>query len=306
MAQVRPTIFPIVLLLIGLAAGAAHATGKGKKASPSACPIDGCTDQICTPGTTKSCFMASGCNGLSTCNSTGDDWGACHLISTSKRSCSTCSGGTQVCNLDGVTYGPCTSQTSCGTNDCLGKKTCTDGAWTTCSTLAKVVTCTACGSTGSTTCDSNGNYGTCTRSQTCGVAGCGGNQLCSGSTWGACVANAGTVVSCSSCQGGQATCRADGTTGSCTATAACGGPASCSGQGSHSCTDGTWTACSGCSGTGTCPTCAASSNPGSGTGACDSTCHVPGTCTGAEVCNACDDNGNGVKDEGIYCAPCQL
>src|SRR5690348_9023476 len=69
-----------------------HAGGS-KKASPQICPPEGCAP-ICQLYETRSCTTTTGCSGTSTCLFGGGvHWGPCELTSTSKRSCTSCSGG---------------------------------------------------------------------------------------------------------------------------------------------------------------------------------------------------------------------
>lgn len=76
-------------------------------------------------------------------------------------------------------------------------------------------------------------------------------------------------------------------------------PNSCSVGGTATCTDGKWGVCSGCSGLGTCTVCG-----GSTTFDCSQGCD--GACVRPEQCNQCDDDGDGVLDNGLHCAPCAL
>lgn len=76
-------------------------------------------------------------------------------------------------------------------------------------------------------------------------------------------------------------------------------PNSCSVGGTAKCSDGKWGECTGCSGVGTCTVCA-----GTATFDCSQGCQ--GVCTRPEQCNSCDDDGDGVLDNGLHCAPCAL
>lgn len=73
-------------------------------------------------------------------------------------------------------------------------------------------------------------------------------------------------------------------------------PNNCTVGGVAKCGNGKWGACTGCSGTGTCTVC-----QGTATFDCSQGCQ--GACTRPEQCNQCDDDGDGVLDDGLHCAP---
>lgn len=76
-------------------------------------------------------------------------------------------------------------------------------------------------------------------------------------------------------------------------------PNQCTGAGTHYCVDAKWGPCTGCSGTGVCTVCGAQTHYD-----CSQGCE--GLCTRVEQCNQCDDDGDGVLDNGLHCAPCAL
>jgi len=170
----------------------------------------------------------------------------------------------------------CTGSPNCTMADgCPGTRECTNPpVWDPCQyTGSGTHSCSACNQTGTQACGASGPTGPCnvaTLTQGCSSGNCtGGTQSCNnvpGGTWGA-----------------------------------CNFPATCSnicGTGTHSCQNGNWTACTATS-TQACGGCS------TGTQTCSN--GAWGTCVlGAEVCNNCDDDGNGIVDDGIDCSPCGL
>ncbi|WP_370459080.1 MopE-related protein [Aggregicoccus sp. 17bor-14] len=79
----------------------------------------------------------------------------------------------------------------------------------------------------------------------------------------------------------------------------------CSRPGMHACLPTkVWDVCRGCSGTASCTTeCNEKSQQ-----TCDDSCNVvPGTCQSLlETCNNCDDDRNGIPDDGLMCSGCGL
>lgn len=81
------------------------------------------------------------------------------------------------------------------------------------------------------------------------------------------------------------------------------GAAQCSQSGSQVCVYGGWSACSGCGGTAPCTTACNVA----GAIVCNASCElVSSVCTTAEACNDCDDDMDGVEDNGLSCQPCDL
>jgi hypothetical protein len=130
----------------------------------------------------------------------------------------------------------------------------------------------------------------------CGVAG---TQACNGSPWGACYV---ATEACNSCDENLdgALNNAPGQ-GPNTLTRACN-PNSCTQGGIETCTSTGWSgSCNGCGGTASCTNfCGAG-----GTTSCTASCQLS-ACYSPEACNNCDDNANGVVDEGLSCQPCEL
>lgn len=77
-------------------------------------------------------------------------------------------------------------------------------------------------------------------------------------------------------------------------------PNQCTVGGTATCTSGQWSACTGCDGSGTCTVCGGQAVFDCTGGVCE------GACTRDEECNHCDDNGNGVLDDGLHCPECAL
>ena len=133
--------------------------------------------------------------------------------------------------------------------------------------------CTACGQTGYQTCPVTDNVCHVTNmSQGCTACSTSGTQTCNnvpGGTWNAC------VVPNQSCSQG------------------CG-------TGYKVCTNGSWSACQGCTGqVRYCNPC----QPTVAADTCTSDCRSNNpTCTLQEICNNCDDNGDGNVDEGLHCS----
>jgi hypothetical protein len=309
-----PRTFVLLLAVAGIAAAKGSVKSPTKSAKPSQpspylLPPPGGGD-VCPPNRSDVCKTSSGCSGTTTCNRLGTGWGPCTLDSNSTRSCTTCGdGGTQVCRTDG-SYGSCQppnpSNELCNSCDddkdgivdnvIIGFPLCSSG-WCTVSGGAACVN-------GAWTC-SGVPGGSCTKIH--GACSTAGHFACDGS--GVCIANAQET-----CNGIDDDCDgfvddAPNSDGSYTLSRACSNainPNHCS-VNHEMCTSSGWAGvCTACGGTGTCSTCTGSSKPGQGTATCDATCNLSGVCSGPEVCNDCDDNGSGIADEGVNCAPCNL
>jgi len=207
-----------------------------------------------------------------------------------------------------------------------------DAAAATCkprTTQACIIPSTACG--GIQTCDSNGNWGAClcagglTAGTACTSAcdGLKGNTYCDAS----CREVVGCMTSaCSACgekTNGRTACPSATKKPFCIAPESCNkcdddgdgivdnvrgtttpitqtcNPNGCTVGGSQTCISATWTTCTGCSGTGTCTVCG-----GAATFTCSANSCTPTKCTRAEVCNKCDDDGDGKMDNGVHCPKC--
>lgn len=194
-------------------------------------------------------------------------------------------------------------------NGCGGTQTCLMGKggnyWSAC-------TCSGIGATPGAACDSlcDGLKGSLVCNATCSEPiGCGTTACTTCGEKGA----RGTVVC--PLKGGMLKCVAAEVCNNCdddtdgmvdnapgqaanTLTQACN-PSSCTYGGTQVCTKGTWGVCTGCSGTGTCSVCG-----GKSTFTCSANACTAPVCTRAEECNKCDDDGDGVIDNGLYCAKC--
>jgi hypothetical protein len=169
--------------------------------------------------------------------------------------------------------------------------------------------------------------------------GCPGTKECVGGYWTSCLATGGeTTISCTNtCMGtdrtGFVVCNKAGQRTGCkvASTESCNGcdddgdgvvdnargstvpntltrpyanPNHCTQNGTQTCLAGAvWSAPSGCGGTGDSCTTACNVTVAR---TCDSACNVPSTCTSPEICNNCDDDGNGLIDDGLNCSPCNL
>lgn len=154
-------------------------------------------------------------------------------------------------------------------NGCREQLVCNSGEWVPLG-CSGTIACTGC----------NGKSGTQSCSSSCEVTGCKvGLELCNN-----CDDDGDGVID-----------NSPNTPSAHSLTEACN-PNACSTGGARTCTPTGWGMCNGCAGTATCTGC----NNRAGTRACDSTCTTPSPCNvGMEVCNNCDDNGNGEIDENI-------
>lgn len=209
---------------------------------------------------------------------------------------------------------------SCTMNDgCPGIKACQDGLWVCTYKGTGSIGCTACGQSGTRACTTSGPSGTCSvanLSQGCWMGdGCPGLQACDngpGGTWnwGSCGYSGSGSRSCTACgQSGSQSCGGSGPYGACNVavmqqacgSGGCGGSQSC-----NNTPGGTWNACS-CPAQFTCHTAAGDICGTTGVIACTPSCQPStSTCTIYEQPNNCDDNGNGLIDEGLFQTSCDL
>lgn len=259
---------------------------------------------LCTDGTVQTTKLSNGCTNTKICN--GGRWEDVGCSGTV--ACTGCGGraGTQTCSPDcqvaGCYVGPevCNNcddngdgsidnawnnsnnyslTESCNPNSCSqgGTRTCTAGGWSACSGCGGTAACVGCeGKQGARTCAAN-----------CSATPCAvGPERCNN-----CDDNGDGWVD-----------NAAGSSQNYSYTEACN-PNSCSQGGKRTCTNGTLSAtCTGCGGTATCTTaCGESASL-----TCDSQCGVSGACMTSETCNNCDDDKDGIVDEGLSCQPCSL
>ena len=274
---------------------------------------DGTIDNgfACRLGQTTACTTLCGTAGVRTCAGDCSGYGACVATEVcngcddngngtidegftcaagAARGCSTACGttGTQACTASCGGYGSCTAAEACNNcdDDADGSIdedfACRQGATTA---------CTVCGNAGVRTCTATcSGFGSCTATEVCN--GCDDNAngviddgfACASGTSRSCATACGTTgtQACNATCGGYATC---------SATEVCNG---CDDNGNGTADDGF--ACRQ-GATNVCTT--ACGSPGNQT--CNGTCSAVGACTGAEVCNGCDDNGVGGADETFTC-----
>jgi hypothetical protein len=154
-------------------------------------------------------------------------------------------------------------------NGCVSKSICNGGQWESMG-CSGTKTCSGCG----------GKQGTQTCNEDCSVSGC----------------NVGSEV-CNNCDD-----NGDGSIDNgwnnynhYSLTEACN-PNACGQGGTRSCSSSGWSPCRGCGGTAACVGCGSRS----GTRACAWDCTATAACNvGAEVCNNCDDDGDGLLDENL-------
>ncbi|MCY1020500.1 hypothetical protein [Pyxidicoccus sp. MSG2] len=156
-------------------------------------------------------------------------------------------------------------------NGCTSRKVCVGGGY-------QSEGCDATGTGTCTGCGGRAGVGACTAS--CEVTGCNvGPELCNN-----CDDNGDGAID-NSWSGSNIVPLSE----SCN-------PNACSQAGTRTCISGAWTACSGCGGTAACLGCGNKS----GTRACASNCSAAPLCNvGAETCNNCDDDGDGLVDESL-------
>jgi hypothetical protein len=173
----------------------------------------------------------------------------------------------------------------------------------------------------------------CMGSKTCnavgtafGLCGCaGGGAVHAGTACTGCGGRAGTATACNSscqvsrCNVGPETCNgcdddgdgvvdnAPGNTQASSLVLSCTvSDNSCAVHGSRACTAGTWTSCQGCSGAFS--NCSNGNVCGTvGTGQCTASCTLQtGTCVVGAAQTNCDDDLNGIIDDGVNGSPCGL
>jgi len=157
-------------------------------------------------------------------------------------------------------------------------------------------------------CSDTGPYGPCqwTSPHACTNTCGSGTQTCSDGVLSAC--NVAPSTRACNCNTGTQTCT-NNSWSACSGspTQSCGNSATGCG-GTRTCTNETWGPCTCAVGSAT-SSCHTSSGDACGTlgsGTCAGDCTLQGACTVAERCNNCDDNGNGLIDEGQTCSPCGL
>lgn len=258
-----------------------------------------CTTTCGTSGT-KVCAIDCSAYGTcraatETCNGCDDDADgtidngfACRLGQTT--SCMTLCGtaGVRSCASDCSAYGACVATEVCNGCDDNGNGVADEGF--ACASGTSRSCSTGCGTTGTQTCNATcGGYGTCTAAEVCN--GCDDDADGSADEDFAC--RQGATQSCTVCGGaGTRTCNATCSgLGACTAAEVCNGcddDADGTIDNGFACASGTSRSCS--TGCGT-----------TGTQACNASCGGYSACAATEVCNGCDDNGNGVADDGFAC-----
>ncbi|MBZ0118592.1 MAG: hypothetical protein K8H88_16430, partial [Sandaracinaceae bacterium] len=256
-----------------------------------------------TCGTTGARVCAVDCSGYGSCRATEvcngcDDDGdgspdngfACRQGQT--QSCTTSCGtvGVRTCASDCSGFGACVATEVCNGCDDDADGTIDDGF--TCTGGSTQSCTTSCGTTGTRACNGScSGYGACTAAEACN--GCDDDGDGTSDEDFAC--RQGATMGCNTSCGtaGTRTCNS-----TCTAFGACAAAEVCNGcdddgvggaDNGFTCVQGSSQSCT--TGCGT-----------AGTQTCNGTCSAYGSCAGTEVCNNCDDDGNGVADNGFTCA----
>ncbi len=279
---------------------------------------DGTTDEgfTCAMGSSRSCTTGCGTTGTQACNGTCSGYGAC----TASEACNGCdddgdgsadedfacrqgatmgcttscgTAGTRTCSATCSGFGACSATEICNgcDDDGVGGAdngfACVQGSSRSCTT--------SCGTTGTESCNGTcSGYGACSATEVCN--GCDDDADGAPDDGFACVQ--GASRSCTTSCGTTGTESCNGTCsgyGACSATEVCNGcddDADGAPDDGFTCVQGASSAC-----TTTCGTAGSRTCNGSCTGY--STCVAP-----AEVCgNGCDDDGDGMTDEGCTVAP---
>lgn len=232
---------------------------------------------VCNPGVVASCRMSNGCPGQKECVDPGY-WASCQPF-------------------EGLGTASCTTSAQC--SSLPGTAWCDDSGRIVACKATEV--CNGCDDDLDGKIDNAPNQAAHTLTQSCtNACGVAGTQTCNGSPWGGCYS---AVEVCNSCDENL-----DGILnnapgqGANTLTRSCN-PNACSQGGVETCTSTGWSGvCTGCGGTASCT----NSCGTSGSTTCNAACQVEPSCFTPEVCNNCDDNNNGVVDEGLSCQPCDL
>lgn len=233
---------------------------------------------VCTAGIVASCRMSNGCPGQKECVDPGY-WTSCQPF-------------------EGLGTATCTTSAQCSSLP--------GTAW--CDGTGRIVACKAtevcngCDDDLDGKIDNAPNQGERTLAQSCtNACGVSGAQTCKNNAWSGCFAPVEVCNSCDEDLDGVLNNSGPGQ-GPNTLTRSCN-PNSCSQGGTETCTNTGWSGvCTGCGGTASCTNvCGAQ-----GQKACSASCQVEASCSASEVCNNCDDNNNGVVDEGLSCQPCDL
>lgn len=244
----------------------------------------------CPVNSSKDCITADGCPGKSYCD--GLYWGEC--LGAEPVACTTsCGTSGKKCVGDSVCRGPekcngCSDDGDAsideGVTPPAGSPSCASGCSATWECHGaqgwgcKIYTasCTVCARSGTKECNADGTASTCTAA---------GAEVCNG---------------CDDNLNGRRD-EAPGSLQEFSLKTACN-PNGCTTGGTRACVNGALSTCTGCSGTTACMNdCSVG-----GRVACTSTCEIDANATciaTAEVCGSCDDDGDGVVDEGLSCEP---
>lgn len=236
-------------------------------------------EEVCIPYEPEPCQLSNGCGGTRVCNRWGTGYGACKgdPESTAGAACTGCGGltGTKVCNASGTYLGCRVAEgESCNNcdDDADGFKD-NDFGVRQDNSLRSTCNPNACSVGGTKTCI-NGVWSPC--------SGCSGAAPCTG-----CGNRSGTATCDAGC--GRSACNV--------------GPELC-----NNCDDNadgyTDNAPDTSQHNSLTVTCASNACGLAGTQAC--TNGVLSACTHSESCNNCDDDNDGVVDEGLSCQPCDL
>jgi hypothetical protein len=236
-------------------------------------------EAVCNPNDTEPCLLTNGCGGIRICNRLGTGYGTCKADpeSTTGAACVGCGGaaGTKVCNGLGQ-YTGCRVADLEGCNNCDDDGdgfTDNDVGERQHNSLTSMCNPNACSVGGHKTCAS-GVWSPCT--------GCAGSAPCTGCENKISTAPCDASCGRGACNVGPETCNdcddnadgykdnAPGVPQNNSLTMTCG-PNGCGQGGTQTCTNG-----------------------------------VPAACVYSEGCNNCDDDNDGVVDEGLSCQPCDL
>jgi hypothetical protein len=242
-------------------------------------PCPAWAQEICIPYEPEPCQLSNGCGGTRVCNRWGTGYGACKADSesTAGAACMGCGGlmGTRVCNELG-TYTGCRVAELESCNNCDddgdGFKDNDVGVFQD-NSLMSTCNPNSCSVGGTKTC-TNGSWSPC--------RGCSGAAPCTG-----CDNRSGTAICNESC--GKSVCNV--------------GPEACNNCDDNA--DGYKDNAPGIPQDNSLTmTCGPNACGQSGTQACTS--GIPSACAYSEGCNNCDDDNDGVVDEGLSCQPCDL
>lgn len=234
---------------------------------------------VCMPNEAEPCRLSDGCGGFRTCNRWGTGYGSC------------------LAHPDSPNGAPCT-----GCEGRPGTVTCTTSRQRLGCRVAEVEACNNCDDDGDGLTDNaEGSSQANTLARACNPNACsaGGLSVCTSGLWGPCTGCGGSAP-CTGCEGrsGTALCDASCGRGACNV-----GPERC-----NNCDDDADGYRDNAPGVpqdnSLILACGLNACGQAGTQACSQ--GVLSACVHAEVCNNCDDDNDGVVDEGLSCQPCDL